>query len=89
MANTGANRRLTFGVRGRERTARDQAGGLAVFALGLLLTSGSLVLLHAVADPLEAFEVTVLVLANLAATLLRFLLLRGWVFGRARVAVAG
>ena len=30
-----------------------------------------------------------LVLANLAATVLRFLLLRRWVFGRARVAVAG
>ena len=89
VVNTGVNRRLTFGVRGRTKMARDQAGGLAVFALGLLLTSGSLVLLHAVADPSRAFEVTVLVLANLAATVLRFLLLRGWVFGRARVAVAG
>ena len=89
VVNTGVNRRLTFGVRGRARMARDQAGGLAVFALGLLLTSGSLVLLHALADPSRAFEVTVLVLANLAATVLRFLLLRRWVFGRARVAVAG
>ena len=89
VVNTGVNRRLTFGVRGRTKMARDQAGGLAVFALGLLLTSGSLVLLHALADPSRAFEVTVLVLANLAATVLRFLLLRRWVFGRARVAVAG
>ena len=56
-----------------------------VFALGLALTSGSLAGLHAaVAEPSRTLEVGALVLANLAATLLRFLLLRRWVFARRR-----
>ncbi|MGH3600027.1 MAG: glycosyltransferase, partial [Pseudonocardiaceae bacterium] len=44
-ANTSANRRITFGVRGRVRAARHQAQGMTVFALGLGLTSGALALL--------------------------------------------
>jgi putative flippase GtrA len=76
VANTAANRRLTFGV-----TGRHQLQGLVVFALGLGLTSGSLALLHAMsAAPPLGVEVGVLVAANLAATVLRFLLLRIWVF---------
>jgi putative flippase GtrA len=85
VANTAANRRLTFGVSGRRGAGRHQAQGLVVFALGLALTSGSLALLHAVtAAPARLVELTVLVLANLVATLLRFLLLRVWVFRTAR-----
>ncbi|MFL6126751.1 glycosyltransferase [Actinophytocola sp.] len=80
IGNTAANRRFTFGVRGRTGAARHQFEGLIVFALGLALTSGSLALLHALASPGRALELAVLVLANLAATVLRFLLLRGWVF---------
>ncbi|MFD2079081.1 Glycosyltransferase involved in cell wall bisynthesis [Actinopolymorpha cephalotaxi] len=81
VANTAANRRLTFGVRGREAAGRHQAQGLLVFGLGLALTSGSLALLHAgVAAPGRGVELAVVVAANLAATLLRFLLLRRWVF---------
>ena len=76
IANTSANRRFTFGVRGAG-VARHQAQGLLVFALGLALTSGSLVLLD---HPSRLVEVTVLVVANLAATVLRFVLLREWVF---------
>jgi putative flippase GtrA len=89
VANTAANRRLTFGVRGRERAGRHYLEGLAVFVLGLALTSGSLALLQALTVPGRAFELTVLVLANLAATVLRFVLLRGWVFNprRARESV--
>ena len=85
VANTAANRRLTFGVTGRARAGRHQLQGLVVFGLGL--TSGSLALLHALSAtaPLGV-EVGVLVAANLAATVLRFLLLRVWVF-RARTAV--
>jgi putative flippase GtrA len=83
VANTAANRRLTFGVRGREGAAGQQLRGLAVFGLGLALTSGSLALLHAAAgSPGRPLELAVLVAANLTATLLRFLLLRGWVFRR-------
>ena len=81
IGNTAANRRLTFGVSGRRGVARHQLQGLVVFGLGLLLTSGSLALLHAqVGSPSRALEAGVLVVANLAATLLRFLLLRRWVF---------
>ena len=56
---------------------RHHAAGLAAFAVGLGLTSGSLALLHAV-DPLAArsAELTVLVVANAVTTLLRFFVLR-------------
>ncbi|WHM37649.1 bifunctional glycosyltransferase family 2/GtrA family protein [Streptomyces sp. BPTC-684] len=81
VANTAANRRLTFGVRGRDRAMRHQAQGLVVFAIGLALTSGSLAALGAAnSDPSHSTEVAVLVAANLAATVLRFLLFRAWVF---------
>ncbi|RSS81337.1 glycosyltransferase [Streptomyces sp. WAC06614] len=81
LANTAANRRLTFGVRGRERALRHQAQGLLVFAIGLALTSGSLAALDAAgADPSPTTELAVLITANLAATVLRFLLFRAWVF---------
>ncbi|MFG3347877.1 glycosyltransferase [Streptomyces sp. NPDC048018] len=81
VANTAANRRLTFGVRGRDRAARHQAQGLVVFGIGLALTSGSLAALGAATgDPAHATELAVLVVANLAATVVRFLLFRLWVF---------
>ncbi|HNP57400.1 MAG TPA: glycosyltransferase [Gordonia sp. (in: high G+C Gram-positive bacteria)] len=80
VANTAANRRFTFGVRGRDGVARHQAQGIVVFGIGLALTSGALALLHLATDPPRAVEVAVLVLANLAATVVRFVLLRGWVF---------
>ncbi|MFI6131307.1 dolichyl-phosphate beta-glucosyltransferase [Micromonospora sp. NPDC051141] len=76
VANTAANRRLTFGVTGRRHAGRHHLQGLLAFALGLALTSGSLAVLHAVTTPARAVELTVLVAANLAATALRFLLLR-------------
>lgn len=80
VGNTAANRRFTFGVRGRAGAARHQFEGLIVFGLGLGLTSGSLAVLHGLTAPTRWLELVVLVLANLAATVLRFLLLRGWVF---------
>ncbi|MDP9219399.1 MAG: GtrA family protein, partial [Actinomycetota bacterium] len=83
VGNTAANRRLTFGVRGRVDAVKHQSQGLAVFAVGLLLTSGSLALLHAaLTAPPVWLELGILVVANLVATLVRFLLLRRWVFGR-------
>ncbi|WP_189210756.1 bifunctional glycosyltransferase family 2/GtrA family protein [Actinokineospora fastidiosa] len=85
VGNTAANRRLTFGVRGAEGALRHQFHGLIVFAIGLGLTSGSLAVLHAFGEPGRAAELTVLVAANLVATLLRFLLLRGWVFRQSTV----
>jgi hypothetical protein len=56
-----------------------------VFAITLGITSGSLDALHGlVAEPSRSVEVAMLVLANLAATLIRFVLLRTWVFSRSR-----
>jgi putative flippase GtrA len=89
IGNTAANRRYTFAVRGRERALRHQAQGLAVFGLALAVTAGSLALLHAlVPSASHGVEVAVLVVANLAATVLRFVLLRGWVFRERRSAPA-
>ena len=85
VANTAANRRLTFGVRGRAGVARHQSRGLIAFAAGLVLTSGALAMLHAASpSPGRGTEVVVLVAANLAATLVRFALYRNWVFGSPR-----
>jgi putative flippase GtrA len=82
VANTAVNRRVTFGVRGVAGRARHQAQGLVVFGLGLGLTSGSLAIVHATGQASGVGEVVAVVVANLAATLLRFLLLRRWVFAR-------
>jgi putative flippase GtrA len=85
VANTAANRRLTFGVRGRDEIVRHHLKGLTVFALGLALTTGALGLLHAIDPaPARAVELTVLVGANLCATVLRYLAMRTWVFARGR-----
>ena len=81
VANTAANRRLTFAVVGRDGLLRHHLQGLGVFAAALALTSVSLAMLHAiVASPPRLAELSVLVVANLGATVLRFVLLRGWVF---------
>jgi putative flippase GtrA len=81
VGNTAVNRRFTFGVRGREDSARHQARGLIAFGTGLLLTSASLAALHMIsAQPSRPAEVTVLLIANLAATVVRFALYRRWVF---------
>jgi putative flippase GtrA len=77
VANTAANRRLTFEVRGRDGLARDHAAGLISFGVALAITSASLAILQQ-AEPQHGrmAEVAVLVAANAAATLVRFLLLR-------------
>jgi putative flippase GtrA len=85
VANTAANRRITFGIRGRHRALRHQVQGLAIFAVGLGVTTGSLWLLHATtASPDPFTEMVVLTLANLFVTVMRFVALRLWVFARPR-----
>lgn len=86
IANTAANRRLTFGVRGRNDLVRNHFEGLIVFGVGLTLTSGALAILQGVGEPARAVELSVLMLANLIATAVRFVLLRGWVFHPGRLA---
>ncbi|MCD2193873.1 bifunctional glycosyltransferase family 2/GtrA family protein [Actinomycetospora endophytica] len=81
VANTAANRRLTFGIRGKRHATRSQVEGLLVFGLGLVLTSGSLALLDVVSPGAgHVTELVVLVIANAVATLLRFVAYRSWVF---------
>ncbi|MFJ1887068.1 glycosyltransferase [Streptomyces sp. NPDC088137] len=81
VANTAVNRRLTFGLRGRGGVLRHQGRGLFVLLIGLAITSGSLATLHhTMPSAGQAAELAVLLAANLAATLLRFLLFRAWVF---------
>ncbi|SDO37276.1 GtrA-like protein [Nakamurella panacisegetis] len=86
VANTSANRRFTFGLKDRAGAGRHQLQGFGIFLLGLGITSGSLAVLHATAPNAgRMLELSVLVAANLAATVVRFLLMRGWVFRRAAV----
>ena len=81
IGNTAVNRRFTFGVGGGANAARQHTEGLIVFAIALAITSGALGVLHGiVAQPHHWVELGVLVLANLVATAVRFVLLRGWVF---------
>ena len=83
VANTAANRRLTFGVRGRAGLARHHLLGALVFVLALALTSGALAVLHGLdPSPGRGLELTVLVAASATATFTRYVALRGWVFAR-------
>ncbi len=86
LGNTAANRRLTFGVRGRDTLARDHGAGLLAFGLALALTTGAATALGASAPHAgRLVELAVLTTANVVATAARFLMLRTWV-GRQAVA---
>ena len=88
VANTAANRRLTFGVKGREDLARHHVRGALVFVLTLALTNGALAVLHGLdPNPSRAMELTVLVAASLTATVTRYVAMRTWVFTRRRRAL--
>ena len=80
IGNTAANRRLTFGVRGRRDVLRHQAQGLLVFGIGLAVTSGALWVVHAAGSSHHGVEVAVLTVANLAVTVMRFVAMRAWMF---------
>jgi putative flippase GtrA len=84
VANTALNRRFTFEVVGPRRRTRHQLQGLLVFGLALGLTSGALALARSLSSaPLAALEPALIVAASAATTLLRFLLLRRWIFRKA------
>jgi glycosyltransferase involved in cell wall biosynthesis len=83
VANTAANRTFTFGVSGRGGAVKHQIQGLVVFGVAWLITSSSLWILHASnpsAGPVT--QIIVLTGANLFSTLVRFVMLRLWVFHR-------
>ncbi|GAA3294132.1 bifunctional glycosyltransferase family 2/GtrA family protein [Dactylosporangium vinaceum] len=81
IANTALNRRLTFAVRGGGGAVRHHLQGLLLFALGLALNSAALLALGWAAPAhSHVTELGVLILANAVTTLLRFVLMRVWVF---------
>ncbi|WP_248962725.1 bifunctional glycosyltransferase family 2/GtrA family protein [Sphaerisporangium perillae] len=82
LANTAANRRFTFGVTGSAGALRHQVEGLAAFLVGLALTTGVLALLPEAAS--RWVELAGVIVANALATLVRFMLLRAWVFSPRR-----
>jgi putative flippase GtrA len=85
VVNTAANRRYTFGVRGRAGLAGDHAGGLIALALALVMTNVSMAALHVLRPgPSPATELAALVGANAVATLARFALLRTLILERRR-----
>ncbi len=81
VANTWANRRWTFGIRGSAGSLRHQLQGLLVFGGTWAMTSGALGLLHAAwpATPV-AVETLVIGVANIAATVVKFVAMRSWIF---------
>jgi putative flippase GtrA len=85
IGNTAANRRLTFGVRGRAHLVRHHLRGAMVFVLTLALTNGALAVLHDVdRHPARWVELAVLVAAGLIATVTRYVALKTWVFAHRR-----
>ncbi len=77
VANTAANRVITFGVRGSGGLVTHHATGLLAFAVALGLTSGSLAALHLlVPDAARWVELLVLAVANAVATGVRFVALK-------------
>lgn len=90
VGNTAANRRLTFGIRGRQDMARDHLAGILAFAVALALTSAALAGL-AVLVPAASrrLELAVLLGSQILATGVRFLMLRTWLRRAARVVASG
>lgn len=85
VLNTDLNRRISFGVTGKELWWRDQRRGLWIMLLALGITSGSLWLLEVIApDASIVVELAVIVAGNIASAVTRFLLLRYWIFRRLR-----
>jgi glycosyltransferase involved in cell wall biosynthesis len=85
VANTQANRRLSFGIRGKAGLVRQHAAGALVYLIALGLTDGALRLLSGLdPHPGRLLEVAVLVLASAVATVTRYVALRNWVFAGGR-----
>jgi putative flippase GtrA len=85
VANTQANRRFTFRIRGRAGLVRQHAAGAVVYLIALGLTAGALDVLNGLdPHPGRLLEVAVLVAATTVATVTRYVALRSWVFARRR-----
>ena len=81
-ANTWANRRITFGLRGEHHRIHHYVSNFAVMVAGLGLTSGGLMLLHWLWPPAGALaQLVVVSMANLIVTVARFAVFRFWSAG--------
>lgn len=81
VVNFGANRRWTFQIRGAAGRVREALQFLAVLALTFAVSTGGLVLLFAfTGEPGRTAENAALLIANGALFVVRFWLLRSWVF---------
>jgi putative flippase GtrA len=81
VVNTAANRRFAFGYRGSERAVRHHLEGGITFLLGPATSTAGLAVLQFYAPHAARIaELGVLALCTALSTLLRFLLLRAWVF---------
>jgi putative flippase GtrA len=80
VGNTAANRRFTFGAHRNGAAGHDHIGGLTAFAIALLLTTAAISGLHFVAPAASrGAELLTAMVANLLATMVRFVLLRAWI----------
>jgi len=87
VGNTAANRRLTFGVRGRGSLGRHHLAGLLAHGVALSITTPAAALLAVLAPQAgRPVELAVLIAANTLATIARFVLLRSWIAGGRRAA---
>ena len=90
LVNTSANRRWTFGIRGPRHAARHQLQGLGVFAATWAMTAGALLALGALwpgaPTPVETLVVGA---ATVVSTVLKFVLMRSWMFAPAVAGSSG
>jgi putative flippase GtrA len=85
IMNTALNRRLTFKITANRKRAQDHLNGLIVIVIALVITGGSLGILHWLhPEATVADELWTTTLSGFVATAVRFTLLRHWIFRRAR-----
>lgn len=85
LMNTALNRRLTFKITGRRKRAQDHLSGVIVIGIALIITGGSLGVLHLLRpEATVTEELWTTTLSGFVATAVRFTLLRHWIFRRAR-----
>jgi putative flippase GtrA len=81
VGNTAANRRWTFGRRGRRGAFRELWEGSGAFLVALAVSTAALVFVRLVtSEPAALLDLAALLAAGLLATAVRFLFFRGWVF---------
>jgi putative flippase GtrA len=89
VINLAANRRVTFSRRGRGGRSRQYGAGLAVTALPLSASIAALIALGAGGHGSLLMALGVLTVVNATAAVIRFALLRHWVFASAGPGAGG